>query len=326
MDLLIEIVGLLVGIGLFIWGKLYLSGVTCKLKKDLTGKVVIITGGNAGIGKHTALGLAQQNATIIIACRDVKKSFEAIEEIKALSKNKDVHFMKLDLSDLSSIKEFVNNFKIKYEKLHILVNNAGIIGVFNREVTKDGFESQLGVNYLGHFYLTNLLIGILKNSHQSRVITLSSVAHHMGKINWDDLMFEKSYNQWISYSQTKLANILFTKELQRRFDEENIEAKAVSLHPGCVKTEIYRKIIDIWIIKIAYILLTPVFWYFFKTPQQGAQTSLFCSLEGFENLQGGCFYENCKVKKLGKRASNMEDAKKLWEVSEQLISSKVGGS
>jgi len=325
MDSLLGIVGIIIGISLFIWGKLYLSGEKCKIKRDLKGKIVVITGGNTGIGKNTALGLAKQNATVILGCRDQKRSLQAIEEIRTESKNNDIHFMKLDLSDLNSIKEFVSNFKAKYDKLHILINNAGVIGVFNRETTKDGFESQFGVNYLGHFYLTNLLMDLLKKSGRSRVVTLSSAVHRIGKINWDDMMFEKSYyNQWISYAQSKLALVLFTKELQRKFDEENVEVKAVVLHPGVVKTEIYRHIVNIWIVKIIYALLTPIFWYFFRTPKEGAQTSLLCALEDFDKLEGGSFYENCKVKKPSKAAQNMENARKLWEVSEKLIRSKVG--
>jgi len=268
------------------------------------------------------MGLANQNATLILACRDAKKTGEAIQEIKEKTKNEKITYMRLDLSSLESVKEFVDNFKKQYEKLDILVNNAGIIGVRKREVTKDGFESQFGVNYLGHFYLTSLLLDYLKKSEGSRVITLSSTMHQVVRIAWEDLLSEKSYFQWKAYGLSKLALVLFTRELQRRFDEEGGKSKAVSVHPGLVRTDISRNIISNSFVKFLERLAEPMFWLFFKTPAQGAQTTLQCALEDFDKLKGGEYHQDCKAVGTSKNGRNMEDAKRLWIEAEKLIKSK----
>ena len=312
----------LIGVSALTLGRKYLAGGVCNIKKDLTGQVVIVTGSNTGIGKETARVLASMSATVILACRDAQRSLPVVEELRKDTNNENIHFIKLDLTDLKSIKEFADEFKKRYQKLNILINNAGIMAIPDRRLTKDGFELQFGTNHLGHFYLTTLLIDALKKATSSRVINLSSMASDVGKMNWDDLMFEKGYNLSSAYSQSKLANILFTKELQRRYTNDGIISVAV--HPGVVTTDLTRYVTEKWYFKLMFATIgTPVMHIFGKSPLQGAQTSLYCALEDSEKLVGGGYYADCKVKKENAIARKEENGKKLWEMSEKLIVGKI---
>ena len=291
-----------------------LCAAVCKIKKDLTGQVVIITGGNTGIGKETARALAKMNATIILACRDPKRTLPVVDELKDDTKNLNIEFIQLDLADLSSIKAFAEEFKNKYQQLNILINNAGVT-LPERKLTKDGFEMQFGTNHLGHFYLTNLLLDVIEKSAPSRIINVSSMLHaNCKQVNWDDIMFERNYQFMTVYAQSKLANNLFTKKLQQRLEGKNV--KVVSLHPGAVKTELVRSITEKWYMALAIAIVKP-FW---KNAQEGAQTSLQCALEDHDKLAGGMYYSDCKVKKESKMALNQESADRLWALSEELIS------
>jgi len=287
----------------------------CHIIKDLRGQIIIITGSSAGIGKETARILAYMGATIIFACREKTKALAVLEEIQGETKNPNLEFIRLDLSDLRSIKEFVEEFLSKYQRLDILINNAGIT-LPERRLTKDGFELIFGTNHLGHFYLTTLLLDVLKKSGPSRIINVSSSLHAYGKMKWDDLMFEKGYGSFPTYNQSKLANILFTRELQKRVDEKEI--KVVSLHPGVIKTEMGREF-NKWYYKAAMKMLS----VFQKSALEGAQTSLYCVLEDFDKLKAGRYYVNCKVAEEAPQAKKEEDMKRLWDVSEKLIGEKV---
>ncbi len=300
----------------------YFAGGVCRITKDLTDQVAIVTGSNTGIGKETARVLASMGASVVLACRDETKTKVVVEELKKDTKNERIEFIKLDLTDLQSVKNFAEEFKRKYQKLNILVNNAGVMAVPDRRTTKDGFELQFGTNHLGHFYLTTLLIDLIKKGAPSRIINLSSLAHYSGKMNWEDLNAEKGYGMQSAYSQSKLANVLFSKELQRRYGDLNI--KAVSVHPGVVTTELTRYMNEKWYIKgVMKIIGEPFMKIFGKSPLEGAQTSLYCALEDFDKLQGGAYYTDCKVKGESREARNEENAKKLWEASEKLIASKI---
>ncbi len=208
----------------------------CNITKDLLGQVVIVTGSNTGIGKETARVLARMGASVVLACRDVGKSLPVVEELKKDTNNENIEFIRLDLMDLKSIKDFSEEFKSKYDRLNILINNAGIMAIPDRRETKDGFELQFGTNHLGHFCLTTLLLDLIKKSAPSRIINLSSVASAIGTMNWNDILFEKGYNLSTAYAQSKLANIIFTKELQRRLKNDNV--KVMSVHPGVVATDL----------------------------------------------------------------------------------------
>uniref|UniRef100_A0AC11DL79 Retinol dehydrogenase 12 n=1 Tax=Ovis aries TaxID=9940 RepID=A0AC11DL79_SHEEP len=203
----------------------FFAGGVCRTDVQLSGKVVVITGANTGIGKETARELARRGARVYIACRDVLKGESAASEIRADTKNSQVLVRKLDLSDTKSIRAFAEGFLAEEKQLHILINNAGVM-LCPYSKTADGFETHLAVNHLGHFLLTHLLLGRLKESAPARVVNLSSVAHHAGKIRFHDLQGEKYYNRSFAYCHSKLANVLFTRELAKRL-------KVTARRPGC---------------------------------------------------------------------------------------------
>lgn len=200
---------------------------------------MIITGANSGIGKETAIDLAKRGGKIYLACRNNKRGEDAEKDIREASMSENVHFLQLDLSSMESIRQFSKKFHELESKLHILICNAGIMAC-PRGMTKDGFEAQIGTNHMGHFLLTNLLLDLLKQSAPSRVVVVSSLFHWYGRIKKDDLNSEKSYNRWLAYGQSKLANILFTRELSKRLEGTGVTAN--SLHPGGVNTELARDV------------------------------------------------------------------------------------
>lgn len=200
---------------------------------------MIITGANTGIGKETAIDLARRGGKVYIACRDPVRGVEALKDIQDKSESTNVYFLQLDLGQMESIRQFTKKFRSAEDQLHILINNAGIMAC-PRSQTRDGFEAQIGTNHLGHFLLTNLLLDLLKNSAPSRVITVSSLYHIFGFINKNDLNSEKHYWRWLAYAQSKLANILFARELARRLEGTQVTSNA--LHPGCVNTDLTRNL------------------------------------------------------------------------------------
>lgn len=201
------------------------------------GKTVIITGASAGIGKETAIDMAERGARVILACRDLKKAESVRQMIIKKTKNTNVKVMYLDLTSFKTIRSFAKTFLEEEPKLHILINNAGVMGV-QRSLTEDGLEMHMGVNHFGHFLLTLLLIDRLKESRPSRVVTVSSYGHRLVQFNKNDLNSDKSYNRFYAYAQSKLANVLFTNELASRLSDSGVTA--TSLHPGVVRTEINR--------------------------------------------------------------------------------------
>lgn len=201
---------------------------------------MIITGCNTGIGKQTALELARRGGKIYMACRDPIKCEDARLEIIEKTKNENIFNRTLDLNSLESVRTFANNFLNEESKLDILINNAGVMAT-PKTLTKDGYEMQLGVNHLGHFLLTNLLLDTLKKSAPSRIVVVSSAIYIFGSINKVDLNSEKMYSKVGAYSQSKLANILFTKELAKRLEGTNVTVNCC--HPGVVKTELGRHLV-----------------------------------------------------------------------------------
>mmetsp|Transcript_22955 Transcript_22955/g.19916 ORF Transcript_22955/g.19916 Transcript_22955/m.19916 type:complete len:281 (+) Transcript_22955:56-898(+) len=249
------------GLALLTLGKIYFNGGVSKSKQDLKGQVIIITGANTGIGKETAIALARQGATLVLACRDSSRTLPVVDEIKKLTNNQNIEFMFLDLSNLKSVMYFAEAFKAKYSQLNMLINNAGIMRLPIRKFTRDGYEMQFGVNHLGHFYLTNLLTDLLKKSAPSRVINVSSLAHTRGSMNFEDINLEKCYEAGPAYAQSKLANVLFTKEYAKLHKDDNI--KAVALHPGVVRTELARHMMT-GSFKFTVNFFRPLFWYVTK--------------------------------------------------------------
>ena len=291
-------------------GKRYFQGPRCKSKRSLKGKTVVITGANTGIGKETAVDLAARGARVIIGCRNLEKGMEAMKEIQQRSGNQNVFFEKLDLASLESVRTFADKILNSEPRLDILINNAGVAACPYQK-TEDGFEMQFGVNHLGHFLLTLLLLDRLKRSQPSRIINVSSQGHRSGKIKFDDIHHEKSYSGWRAYVDSKLANVLFTRELSKRLEGTHVTVNA--LHPGVVFTEIARHYV------FSSIFFNPLFWYVGKSPVQGAQTTIHCAVS--EEMEGvsGKYLRDCHIAEPSKGAQDDDAAKKLWEVSMKLV-------
>lgn len=284
---------------------------------DLLGKTIIVTGGNSGLGYEAVKAFANKGAEVILACRELKKG-EAAKKNIGSSKGK-IHVMKLDLQDFKSIESFVNEFKAAFTKLDILLNNAGIMTTPYFKTT-NGLEGQMGTNHFGHFKLTALLLNFIKNTPNSRVVNVSSTAHKMGKMNFENLLFEKGgYTPLKSYGQSKLANLLFTYELQRKFEKNNINSIAVAAHPGVAQTNLDQFIKS----KIWFRALMPIFKFMIQTQEMGALPEIRAAVD--PAVKGGQYYGPHKgmkgfpIVEVSTTASyNEADAKKLWEISERI--------
>jgi len=295
---------------------------------DMQGKVAIVTGANTGIGYITSRELAKMGAHVILACRSRERGEAALERLKKEAQEQAVtslaigeikaELMLLDLGSLASIRDFVAAFKAKNLGLHVLVNNAGIMALPERLTTVDGFEAQFGTNHVGHFYLTVELLDIIKNSEPARIVNLSSMAHSMGKMNWDDLHYVKGYSAWDSYGQSKLANVLFTKELQRRFDEEGKNVSCYAVHPGIVQTELMRNMSS------PMQFLGNTFGSIVcKTVEDGSLTSIKCATDpDVGHLKGFYWADSAQLEPSG-AARNSESAVRLWKVTDELIQEKL---
>uniref|UniRef100_A0A4W6DG87 Dehydrogenase/reductase (SDR family) member 13a, tandem duplicate 2 n=1 Tax=Lates calcarifer TaxID=8187 RepID=A0A4W6DG87_LATCA len=276
----------------------------CRGNAAMAGKTVVITGGNTGIGKATALHLARKGARVILACRNRDKAEAAIADIQQETGSTDVLYMHLDLASLKSVRCFAETFLKTESRLDLLINNAGLVADGR---TEDGFGIEFGVNHLGHFLLTCLLLERLKEAGGGRVITLSSMAHRWGHID-----FEVSSERKTAYCNSKLCNVLFTHELAKRLKGTNVTC--YSLHPGVVRTELSRHV-SLW----QKIFIEPVARLLFLDPEAGAQTTLHCALqEGIEPLSGR-YFSCCAVQEVCARARDDAVARKLWEVSERLF-------
>ncbi len=289
---------------------------------DLTGKVVIVTGANSGIGFEATREFAANGARTIMACRSMEKAEAALAYIEAEVPDAAVEIMKLDLDSLDSVRQFAADFKANYDRLDILVNNAGIMMVPYGQ-TEDGFERQFGVNHLGHFALTGLLIDRLLDTPGARVVNVSSNAHRGGSIDFNNLMSEDSqdYDRQDAYNQSKLANLLFTFELQRRFEAIDADVMAVASHPGVTLTNLAGHMMDEWYVKP----LLPLAEFVLADPEIAALTTLRAAVD--PQAHGGDYYgpdgrgefRGYPVKvQASFNAHNIWDARKLWDVSEEL--------
>jgi len=282
----------------------------------MDGKLCVVTGANVGIGKETAKDFVRRGARVIIACRDLKKAEEAkLEIIQETGITNKVEVMHLDLSSFKSVRKFASDLCSKEGKLDVLVNNAGV-AFHPKTITEDGQEQVFQVNHLSNFLLTNLLTDLLKASGNARVINLSSLAHKWAKngIQFDDLKWEDTkFDTWQSYGQSKLANILFTKEYARLNKSVNVYA----VHPGAVSTELGRHYHS----KIPSFLLpvTDLAKLFLKTPAGGAQTSIYCAVNSSLSGETGKYYADCSEAATTPNAKDEKLAKKLWSVSKELV-------
>lgn len=284
---------------------------------SLKDKTIIVTGSNCGIGYEAALDFAKRGARVILACRNQAKADIACEKIKEESKNEKVEVELIDLSSLKSTREFIERIKAKLDRLDILVNNAGLSGIpFSK--TDEGFEIHFVANYLAHYLLTRELLDLLKKSAPSRIINVSSAAYKMGPINWDDLNYEKNYSDFKSYGQSKLAQILFTRELEKRLKETGISA--VSLHPGVVITEIWRKRENqTWLASMLMSIFRPLVNLFGKSTSDGAKTTIHCATSDDIPSQSGSYFVDSKVEALLPLATDKEAAERLWKISADLV-------
>ncbi|PIK38818.1 putative retinol dehydrogenase 12 [Apostichopus japonicus] len=237
-------------------------------------------GASSGIGKETARVLASRGARVILACRDRARGVEVENELRAETGSKSIVFMQLDLSSFTSIRQFAGEFLTQEQQLHVLINNAGTINANNYQTT-EGYELSFGVNHLGHFLLTNLLMDRLKESTPSRVVNVSSLAYRLGVLNFDNLT--QSEGRIKSYTRSKLANILFTRVLAAKLEDTGVTTYVV--HPGSVNTGIKRNWSN-WLRKMA-----PAIIPFLKSPLEGAQASIHCAVADETELSNGAYYE-----------------------------------
>ena len=274
-------------------------------------KTCLITGGTNGIGKVAALELARMGATIIIVGRNAAKTAQLVEEIKAATGSNTVDSLLGDLSSQADVRRVAAEFKQKYPRLHVLLNNAGVLNM-DRQLSGDGIEMTFAVNHLAYFLLTNLLLDTIKASAPARIVNVSSGAHTNGRVDFDNLQGERRYRGMLAYSTSKLENILFTVELARRLAGTGVTVNA--LHPGFVNTGWAKN--GNGLMPKLMALITPLVA---RTPEKGAETSIYMASSPEVGAITGKYFFDCKPKQPTVQATDMAAAKKLWEVSAQLV-------
>ncbi len=287
---------------------------------DQTGRTAVVTGANSGLGLVCARELARKGANVVLACRNADKGAAALEAISRAAPGAQVELAALDLSSLASVEAFAERFRSTHSGLDLLLNNAGVMAP-PRRVTADGFELQIGTNHLGHFALTGRLIGALEGRADARVVTLSSNAHKMGRIDFDDLHFERRYSRWRAYGQSKLANLLFALELDRRLRAAGSTVKSLAAHPGYAATNLQSAAVpaaDRLVMVVTNALLA-------QSADRGALPSLYAATE--PALEGGTYvgpdgigeFRGSPQPVSPNRAAREESvAAQLWAVSEEL--------
>jgi len=291
---------------------------------SLDGRIVVVTGANSGLGYEGTRAFAATGATVVMACRSTDRGEQAAAEIRRQVPDADLDVRECDLGDLSSVAAFADSFTSDYDDLHVLCNNAGVMALPRGETT-DGFEQQFGINHLGHFALTGHLLGTLAATDGARVVTQSSGAHEQGRIDFEDLQHEQSYGKWEAYSQSKLANVLFGYELDRRAEEAGLGLTSVVCHPGYADTDLQRRAgeagggaIGAAVMQVANVVLA-------QSQEQGTLPMLYAATHegisggeyvgpgGFMNMRG-----SPTVQDSSNRSYNRATATRLWEVSEDL--------
>lgn len=289
---------------------------------NLSGKVFIVTGANSGLGYESSLALAEKGARVIMACRNLERAQRSLEGIKHAVPDAKLELLELNLASLDSIRAFATSFKSKYDTLSVLINNGGPI-VAARSVTQDGFESHFGINHLGHFALTGLLLKVLLNTPSSRIVTVGSRMHVDGKIDWDDLTSERSYDQMAAYRQSKLANMLFAIELDRRLKAKGLSTISVAAHPGLANTGWVENNLSGFMKIMGKIMSITSY----QSASMGALPLLYAAVDS-KVKPGGYYGPEHDTKgypvevRAGDPAYNETDAKKLWELSEKLTGIK----
>jgi NAD(P)-dependent dehydrogenase (short-subunit alcohol dehydrogenase family) len=284
---------------------------------DMNGKTVLITGANQGIGKAAATVLGKAGARLVLVCRNAEKARTAIADIERAGA-KNVELLLGDMGSQADIRRVAAEFKAKHGRLDVLLNNAGVL-VTSRHTTVDGIEETFAINHLGYFLLTNLLLDVLEKSAPSRIVNVSSEAHRRGRMHWDDLELKSgSYSSFGAYGQSKLANILFTRELARRLEGTGVTANC--LHPGVIASgfgHTYGGVMSV-VMKIA----SP----FLITTEEGAKTSVY--LASSPEVEGvtGEYFDKCKVRKPNRAARDEAAPARLWAISEKMTGLAVTSS
>ena len=288
---------------------------------DLNGKIFLITGANSGLGYESAKVLIAKRGRVIMACRNLKKGEEAVRAIRKEIEEGDPDLRKLDLSDLKSIEEFASAIRKDYRKIDVLMNNAGIMATPYGK-TAQGFEKQFGTNHLGHFALTGKLLDLLKNTPESRIVNVSSIASRKGKMDFSDLMGEKNYAPMKAYRQSKLANLYFTMELHRRLREHKARTIAVAAHPGVSATNLHRAM---QLNETLTSIYENLFSGLLPSAAKGALSQLYAATSP-EAKPGGYYGPGGWFEASGypaeasvpRQALDREVAERLWELSEKL--------
>ncbi len=274
-------------------------------------KVVLITGATSGIGKATAHSLAEMGATVIILGRDRGKGDRVVRDIGAATGNLDLQFIECDLSSLDSVRRATAEFRDMYDRLDVLVNNAGMAS-YDRKLSVDGYELTFAVNHLAHHLLTTRILDVLIKSAPARIIAVSSTNHYKGHIDFDDLMGEKRYTVMRSYSQSKLANVLFTSELARRLEGTGVTANC--LCPGYVRTGLQKRAL-----RGLPRLVDVTLGVFKRSPERGARTSVFLASSPEVEGTTGMYFTGMKTRCPSREACDEAVAARLWEISEDLV-------
>ncbi len=290
---------------------------------DQTGKTFLVTGTNSGIGYQAALEFARHGAQVLLGCRNLSKGQAAVTRLRQDIPDAKIELAELDLSSLASMRKFAAAFTGAHRKLDVLVNNAGVMALKSRDLTEDGFERQFGTNHLGHFALTGLLLPALQAASAPRVVTVASLAHRNGSMDWDDLQGERKYEGWRAYNMSKLANILFANELDRRAHQAGSPLLSIAVHPGISRTSIFEngpgtgslkaKILQLlapWMTQDDAMGALPTEWGATSSDAQGGQ---YIGPDGTGELKG-----HPKVVQPRPQALDRAAAERLWRVSEQL--------
>lgn len=298
---------------------------------DLNGKTAIVTGANSGLGFETSKALAGAGAEVIMACRNQDKAQAAADAIQAHHPGAKVEIMTLDLADLGSVRRFAQAAIKRCPKLHFLINNAGVMALPERRTTED-FEMQFGTNHLGHFALTGLLFERLKATAGARVVTESSLAHRFGKIRFNDLHWQRRYQKWPAYGQSKLANLMFALELDRRCQAQKLDIMSVAAHPGFASTHLQQAGPEMQGAKLLALAMKLGNAVMSQSQAQGALPTIYAAVS--ENINGGDYIGPAGFQEvwgyparayINRRARDVETAERLWSVSEDLTQVSFAG-
>jgi NAD(P)-dependent dehydrogenase (short-subunit alcohol dehydrogenase family) len=276
----------------------------------VNGKTVLITGASAGVGLHSAIGLAKLGAEVVMVGRDEARTIHAVELVKSQTGNQAISYLLADLSSLNDIRRLAQDFRDKYKKLDVLLNNAGAL-FFTRKKSLDGYEMTLALNHLNYFLLTNLLLDMLKTTPAGRIVNVSSRAHYRGHINFDDLQSQRGYNAMRAYSMSKLMNVLFTYELARRLQDTNVTANC--LHPGFVASNF--AVNNGWWVRLGMAFMSGRI-----SMEEGAKCSIYlASSPEVQGASGKYFNYDLKEMRSSDESYDEDIAKRLWNESGKLV-------